>query len=242
MFLEILDVQHGACALIRTSCGRYVMVDCGDNTSTGWQPGTALLRRGITSLERLIITNYDEDHASGFTNLYANIAVSGLQRNGSVSAQIIHHLKKESYDTFEVQALKRFFNEGLPYLPPLPRSYSNDRILAQHFGVPTRLLDWSRDPLVATFFAVEDWQTDADAAIYMLHPNACHLPEEVRSLGPHQVIALTPPAIDRRIPAQKSMFTFHPYGPPDKPFVPLNERLMWEIRSQQLAALFAALR
>ena len=44
------------------------MVDCGDNTSTGWEPGKALVRRGITSLERLIVTNYDEDHASGFAN------------------------------------------------------------------------------------------------------------------------------------------------------------------------------
>src|ERR1700676_674280 len=93
LILDIFDVEHGACALITTSGGKHIMVDCGDNRSTGWEPGTALLRRGISSLERLIVTNYDEDHASGFANLYANIAVFGLQRNGNVSAQLIHHLK-----------------------------------------------------------------------------------------------------------------------------------------------------
>jgi hypothetical protein len=129
-----------------------------------------------------------------------------------------------NYDVFEERCIERFFNEGLPYLPPIQRSYSNDRILAQHFGVPTRLLDWSRDPLVAAFFAVENWQSSEDAALFMILPDAKHRPEDVRRLGPHNAIELEPPAIDRRIPAQKSVFTFHQYGPPDRPFLPLDER------------------
>lgn len=129
-----------------------------------------------------------------------------------------------NFDSFEQMAIERFFNEGHPYLPTLPRSYSNDRILAQHFGVPTRLLDWTTDPFVAAFFAVESWNKESDAAIFMVLPDAHHRPEDVRTLGPHKVISLTPPAIDRRIPAQKSVFTFHPYGPEDEPFMPIDLR------------------
>ena len=131
---------------------------------------------------------------------------------------------EKNYDLFETGWINSFFDEGLNFLPRLMRTYSNDRILAQHFGVPTRLLDWTRDPLVAIYFAVENPQSDVDAAVYMILPEAKHRPEDVRSLGPHRVIELTPPAIDARILAQKSVFTFHPYGPPDQPFVPLDER------------------
>ncbi len=132
--------------------------------------------------------------------------------------------RESSYSSYEEHLIQRFFREGLPYLPQLPRSYSNDRIIAQHFGVPTSFLDWSQDPLVALFFAVENWRKETDAAVFMLLPDANYLPEQVTHPIRHNAVSLAPPAIDRRIPAQKSRFTFHPYGEADMPFVPLDER------------------
>lgn len=93
MILEVFDVEHGACALVTTSTGRRFMVDCGHNATTDWRPGTFLARKGITRLDRLFITNYDEDHVSGYPDLFSNVAIDVLVRNPSVAPSTIRYLK-----------------------------------------------------------------------------------------------------------------------------------------------------
>lgn len=76
---------------------------------------------------------------------------------------------KMEYDLFQ-----RFKAKAVPFLKYKPQTQWDWLFLMQHYGVPTRLLDWSEDALIALAFAIEkrssEDQIESDVCVWMLNP------------------------------------------------------------------------
>ena len=107
--------------------------------------------------------------------------------------------------------------------------------LARHYGLPTRLLDWTEAPLIALYFAVTPSE-GGDGALWALDPNELNyqvmgmrgvfLPER-EHVGPlfhrafsgekadsDRIAAVLPFEVDTRILLQLSRFTIHESASP----------------------------
>jgi FRG domain len=112
--------------------------------------------------------------------------------------------------------LTLFRQQATPYLVVKPENDWEWLALAQHHGLPTRLMDWSRNPLVAAYFAVEDNHND-DSVVYA-YRSKTHI-SLIRDGDPFsrsKTGKFVPRHITRRITAQAGLFTIHP--DPEKPF------------------------
>lgn len=127
----------------------------------------------------------------------------------------------------EGEILQDFKRQALPHLPRAIQDDWDWLALAQHHGLPTRLLDWTTNALVALWFAVEKPpEGKANGAVWMFFGNPTDYADKEKAADPlhtQKTLIFRPHHLTPRIIAQSGWFTVHPFRPKDSPhFVPLE--------------------
>lgn len=93
MLIEIFDVELGQCAAIHCPNGQKVLIDAGHNASRPWWPSLHFQGQNI---ERLIISNFDEDHMSDFVDLKEWASIRTIYWNASINSSALSNMKTPS--------------------------------------------------------------------------------------------------------------------------------------------------
>lgn len=117
-------------------------------------------------------------------------------------------------DTFRKSAIAHLHGTHLP------SSSLQWMVLAQHHGLPTRLLDWTKSPFIAAYFALQNEDPRSDAAVYAIDVRWQLLfdTDQIDPFAIPVVSKISPSIVSDRIIAQRGIFTIHPQ--PDMPLTP----------------------
>lgn len=182
-----------------------------------------------------------EDYIHSVLSIYskwnAGPSTVGLWFRGQANAQWdllpkIYRTPGESY--FERELIRDFKLRAISYLNDRPIDDFEWLFIMQHYGMPTRLLDWTESYLFALFFAVLGYRDPNDAAVWVLDPWSLNLqsidqqsvpitnhpalkdyaletdPKEIsRDINAKLPAAIRPTRSTPRIIAQKGVFTIH---------------------------------
>jgi len=144
-------------------------------------------------------------------------------------ARIQHDSLESNYEnggweSIETDLINSFKQHAVRYMTKEPKNKLEWMIQAQHHGVPTRLLDWSSNPLKALYFAVENPAYDnVDGSVYLLSPSSWSpTPHGVDVDSIKTMKAFYPDNINDRVASQEGCFTAFPLRTDLKSFKPMR--------------------
>jgi hypothetical protein len=144
----------------------------------------------------------------GVPNNKEHKLIPSIGRDWKGTSDVLRNLEKGSLNEFKKRAI--------PYLNYHPKNDWEWLMLAQHHGLPTRLLDWTTNPLVALYFACTgDQHLSQNGVVYRRRGYELFQPENFTNEtlpSPFYIdknYLVFPPHISPRITAQAAVFVIN---------------------------------
>ncbi|EJL6481662.1 FRG domain-containing protein [Vibrio cholerae] len=124
----------------------------------------------------------------------------------------------------ELDIMREFEKHGSSLLSKTPKNDLEWLIHAQHHGLPTRLLDWSTNPLKALFFAVENPLHDnVDGVLFGVAPKLNYVLERFVDVSKEdKIVGFHSSSLNSRVFAQEGCFTIFPTPKKWATFTPIG--------------------
>jgi hypothetical protein len=133
----------------------------------------------------------------------------------------------------------KWCHEAVAFSENLPKHPFENLALAQHFGLATRLLDWTLNAAAALYFATEKDASKFDGAVFCYRRNPekhDEVNEESKIEDCKEVRIYQARPINHRVIAQDSIFTVHPEPSRCLTWEPLSrESLLQQVEGKVLA-------
>lgn len=187
--------------------------------------------------------------SSDVINFQPSYETSGIFRGQSLDWELLpssyrnkeYNLNEEQSDSIiayrflsDNREFQTFSENASQQNNTFPKSEIEQMIIAQHYGIRTPLLDWTRNIFVAVYFALDLRGNDDDDK--NLEPFIYHIRDErlldveldksTRIDEIKNSTLVSPLPIDRRVERQFSVFSFHPHPLLKTPKLPIDKYII----------------
>ena len=153
----------------------------------------------------------------------------GQREDKSLLPKIARLVHFNDLQISEKKILDHFMRGACSYIENMPTNEWDLLAIGQHHGLPTRLLDWSKNALAALWFAVrKPSESNSNGVVWCFTPLNSDIIHNFDKASPFRgkyTKVFEPRHVSPRIKVQEGIFTVHKYVEKKEKFIPLEKNI-----------------